>query len=566
MKKIYQYSLALLAVALTFVACSDDDDNYQWDSVSGQQVYFSNVMKTAFEISPSATSFEVPIYRVNDTEAVSVPLSITLPEGTIYSAPSSISFAAGQKVANIPFTYDPANIVYGNYEKIAIQIGDETYTTKYGNSSVNITAGVTDWGDWGKWNAAGTCTYMYNLYWSGDDPGLSFTARHNFITPNLYQFKVTGCYYNVELVLDYDEATGRVSAQPTNTGYHNTNYDEDVLVADYNYYFETVRGKTPGVDFEPVYGTFDKEQGIIEIPLVFYISLGYFGAGYEQIYIDGYSRADASCEIAYGGKLIDPSNTPFIVGNVTLGADVETANVALVPGELTQEAYDAIVAGTYENVQEITQSGDVKFDATDLADGKYTLVVVTFIGGEAKEYAEASFKYVAASADETWTPAFIGTYVYGAKSYTSDGSLFYDQVYTDEGLTLFQSDRTPNRYRIAPLWASEYGMDFLLNDEDGTIVVEEVETGHDSKYGMIYVTDIKTYGTADLPSYYENGVFYFNLAYHVPEGVFAYVQDTFTLTAKAAASKKASKRAAKGNKAIKERARLMKVCDKATLR
>jgi len=38
-----------------------------------------------------------------------------------------------------------------------------------------------------------------------------------------------------------------------------------------------------------------------------------------------------------------------------------------------------------------------------------------------------------------------------------------------------------------------------MND-DGTVVVEDVETGFvDEEWGMIYVTDIKTYGVADMP-------------------------------------------------------------------
>ena len=132
-------------------------------------------------------------------------------------------------------------------------------------------------------------------------------------------------------------------------------------------------------------------------------------------------------------------------------------------------------------------------------------------------------------------------------------SLFFDDVITDEGLVLYQSDSDATRFFIAPWCSSETGLVFTM-DDDGIIEVEGVETGFvEDEYGMICVTDFKTYGAADMPSYYENGTFYFYLAYHVPAGVFAYVLDIFTLTGKAeAAVMNAVKRAA-GKKNVAKR-------------
>jgi len=51
MKNLFKYSLVLLSVALGFVACNDDDDDYKPGvPTSTQQVFFSNAQKKSVEI------------------------------------------------------------------------------------------------------------------------------------------------------------------------------------------------------------------------------------------------------------------------------------------------------------------------------------------------------------------------------------------------------------------------------------------------------------------------------------------------------------------------------------
>ena len=50
-------------LSLFMTACSSDD--YDWATVTGNQVYFSSELDSIMEISTKATTFEVPISRVN---------------------------------------------------------------------------------------------------------------------------------------------------------------------------------------------------------------------------------------------------------------------------------------------------------------------------------------------------------------------------------------------------------------------------------------------------------------------------------------------------------------------
>lgn len=537
LNKIYLSLIAMLSLLMT--ACSSDD--YDWATVSGNQVYFSNELDSIIEISPKSTTFEVPISRVKTDEAITVPLKVEQESGSIFTVPSSVEFKAGEKVAKIEVSYNPAQITYGKYEKLTFSIADETYATDYGFGSFSFKAGATEWDDWKPFNSAGTATFKYSVFFNGDDTGLKFYVRHNTIETNEYQFRIDECLYGVSIVMDYDKNTGIVSLASQNTGYHHSNYNEDVYVCDFDAYCK-MRGQE---NTNKIYGSFDEENGIITLPLVYYISLGTFGNGYETIELDGYDRKDTSVSITYNGKYIDAKKNTSIVANVELGADVTSANVALVPGDLTQEIFNQIKDGTYENVKEITESGNVLFDAEGLEDGNYTLVAISYYNGEAQTYETASFKYEnGAAAAEQWNALYTGIYTYGAESLNQNGSTFYEGK--DE-VVLYQSEKDPSRYKVAPWAASDNneGLIFTMDDE-GNIVVDHCETGEVSQqYGTIWATDLVTYGAVaagnGMDSKYADGIFNFYLAYHVEAGTFSYELNTLQLTSKASAKAKGVK-------------------------
>ena len=422
--KINKLFIGMLGVvAMTFAACSSDDD-YEMATISGEQVYFSNTMEDVFEIDLNNSVTNLPVYRINSKGAYTAQIKVEQEEGSKFTIPTSVTFQDGETVAQLPISYTPSAIEPGSYETMTLTLTDEANLTPYGPSSYTCQLGAAAWSEWGDYEwatskgtvKAKTCTYTYNNYYAGDDVELPFQMRRNAVTPNLYQFKIgnpdipnKGWASGVTLILDYDSESGHVTCAPQFAA-NNSSYGT-VTVADSWYYWVTVRDTDLSKMSEDDYGHFDPEGGYIYIPMAWYVSAGTFGYNVETVTIDGYDRADLSVEAAYAGKFIDAQDNYSIVLNVALGADLSKAHVALVLGEPTEEDLAAITAGTYQPLQEITESGEVRFDASELEDGDYTIVVVPFVERDAQEPVYSTFTYVTA-AKETWTLVGTGDFTY----------------------------------------------------------------------------------------------------------------------------------------------------------
>lgn len=521
MKRINILSwMLLLLTAVTLTACDDDDDDYKKAEVSGAQVYFSTDLPAEQDVTKEATQKTINVSRVNTDGDLTVELEVTA-ESSNFTIPSTVSFSDGSANAPLTITYDPDAIDYGQFETITVKIKESDVTTPWGNSSYTFSIGIPEpWTEWEPFGA-GTCTWSYSQYFNGDDTGLAISYRENKVNVSQAQFMIENALYGVSVTIDYDKSTGTLKIPETFTGYVNSTYG-NIYLSD----LDTYAGNG-------AVGTFDAEQGILDLYVIYYCTEGYFKYGHEYVYVDGYDRKDVTTEISYAGKFLDSKDNPSIVANVTLGADVESGKVALVPGELTQETFDQILAGTYQPLYDVTQSGEVKIDASDLEDGDYTLVLVSYIGSEAQDYATASFSYSASSAKETWTDIQTGTYTY---------SVFFgsaDDPQEDTGLVLSQSNDNPKRFKISH-WG--YDVDFIFTmEDDGSIMVADQETGYvHSQYGMVMVDDLVDYtvGTQYGQSSYDaaTGTFNFALAYYIPGengGVLSYGTETFRITANA---------------------------------
>lgn len=545
--KLNKLFIGLAALAtLAFTACSDDDD-YERARVEGKQVYFANEIGQTINVSKEASSVTVSLCRVATDGDLTVNLT-TECDNSVWKVPSSVTFQDGDTVTPVVITYDPNAIEYAQFDSIRISIADASYTTPYGLSYFEGVIGAPEpWSDPESYNSAGTCTYTYSQFFTGDDEGLSFLISTNSVT-GMQRITIPNWGYDVTLTLDYNPETGEVSVDPQYIGYdYSDSYP--VYITDFKtYYALRDWGETDEV------GSFDSETGTISIPVVYYCDLCYFGAGYEYIYLDGFTRTDGSVSVVYSGRFFDTKDNPYICGDVTLGADVTKANVALVTAEeigdeAQQEAVLAqIVSGEYSPLQEVTASGEVRFDATELADGTYYIIAVSFVGEEEQETASAKVTYAASAEKETYVDLHTGNYIY---------TLFFgseDDPQTDEGLVLSQCEQNSNKYKISH-WGYDVDFTFTLN-EDGTVSVPEQETGYEhSSYGMVMVCDYNTYaGSTDYPCYYdsETGTFTFCLVYYVEAVYLAYGYETFQITDQAVKARvDAAQRKAMGKKGMK---------------
>ena len=493
--KLNKIFLGLLGVAAFTLASCSEEDSYERATVSGPQVFFSDTTPTAFEISPDATTFDVPISRADASGALTVNLSSTT-QNSMYSIPSSVSFNAGEKTTNIPVSYDPANIEYGRYDTLTVKIADDAQATSWGVQELVFTAGVTDWGPWQKWNSAGTADYTYVNFWSGDDLDLPFVYRHNMIKTNLYQFKISNWGYGVDLVFDYDDVTGHVTCATQWTGYDHSSYGY-VYCSDLSTY-AVIRGWDIEDDF---YGTFDKEQGIITVPLVYHVDAGYFGYDPEYLYIDGYVRADYSSALSYAGTFTDVAGSVFAVGNLTLGADATDVKAVVIEAEADADLVgEALAAGELEGTD--VEGGMIYVPIPENKTGKLQIVTAVVVDGEAKSIASAGFEYYGGGANP-WQSLGIGYY-------TDD---FVVSLYTEEGMSytyeveIQESTDVPGLYRLVNAYApvaEGFGVEggnqnIEINAEDPEAVyVDDQFTGLDFGQGPI---SIQSWGSYYMQKY-----------------------------------------------------------------
>lgn len=544
-------ALFVLPILAGLSSCSEKEAEYSAaEKLTNAQVYFSNETASQIEVKKQESSVSIPVMRINTAGALEVPITAKI-ENAAYAIPSKVTFADGQNTANLVITYNPDNLEYGQEDALTLQIGDSAYTTVYGLSTFAGSLYVAEpWSEWELYNSAGTCTFIYSQFLAGPEEGLGFYVRRNTITPSKMQFMVENCLYGINLILDYDAETGHVTCAPQYVGYTHSTYGQVFVTDDANYWINVRNLPDTKVD----YGTFDEETGVLEPCLVYYVPQGFFGDGYETIMLDGYNRMDFSVFMDYQGILRTPSNDFLAQADVELGSDVVKANVSVIPGELDQATFSAMLLGTYEayvDSTEITESKTVHLNMNGAPNGEYTLVAITYDkDGEPQDNAYVSFKYETGDV-ETWSDKYIGTYTYSLFWVADEEGNPLDV----EGLVLQQSDKDPNRYQILD-WGNNGEPFVFAFQEDGSIIVEDQPIGYThSSYGDVYVDDLVDYtGKTDYgQSHYdaESGTFYFAIVYYVEAGALKYGTETFTITDEATKARLAAaqKRAmAKGNK------------------
>lgn len=342
------------------------------------------------------------------------------------------------------------------------------------------------------------------------------------------------------------------------TGYYHTSYGAEVWALHPSRF--TSMANTDFWTYNAVLKYQDDGTPAIVQLAPYYYMFGVGGWNYTQydgvitIVFPGVATYDYSAEVEYAGLYTDVTDQQFVLANVSLGPDVDHAWVTVVPGKDNVEgAYVMINDGTiteydpeadYDGTLKyvvVTEDGQVQIPMVPGSEsGKYSIVIFTFdaegnVIDAYQEYNYVTFNYTGSGeAPETWEAAFVGDYVYNLVFTNEDGS-----PYNDEGLTLYQSSK--ERYKIEH-WGYDVDLFFTMAD-DGELTIEEQETGATyGSYGPIYVSTYNDYLGEDYDpetqkSYYADGVFHFNVIYHVAAGYLEgwYGEETFTLTGRAEA-------------------------------
>lgn len=547
--KLFLGLFALLTLA--FTGCKDGgDDSYDWATVSGNQVYFSNELAGTQSVSVSTSSINIPIRRNLTTEAITVPLTVTKGAGSKYTIPTSVSFNEGQAEAMIPVSYDPNNVVYGEYEDVTIAIGDENYTTPYGLSTYSFQIGATAWVDYG------TALYredMVTHWFSVENHIYEVPIQKNVVEEGYYRLvNPYGKFYKYNEPGDYDEKTDSyltinatdpdhvyVELSPTTMNWGYGTFSMQSYISYYldggSYTVEDLIQLRPNWFGTLKDGVITMPAGTMLISMSDYQEGGWYVAndnGLFAIALPGAVIADYSVEFAFVGRFTDADDVDYAEILITLGEDVAEAKYAWVTDDTEEEIYNDIVnGGSYPTISE---SGNVRIPYGET--GTYTLMVVLYNAkGEVVgvEYYDVDLKSSKDGAP-AWTDLYTGVMTYNE---------FWNDANPDEAV-LSRSEEDPDMYRILPYFMNtKDGLVFHWDRENNVITFDEVQTGFaDPNYGMVYVCDAPTYNSesfpfADYPSYYdsEEGVFHFATYQYVDAGSWGYKgEETFELTGEAA--------------------------------
>lgn len=556
MKKIFQYSLALMVIALAFTACSDSDD-YTPGTVSGPQVFFDKSVPTQVNLSNTGNSFTVPVSRYVTEGALTVPIELT-DTNNLFKAPASVQFAAGEATADLVISYDPAQFEFNDYKSITLKIDDQ-YSTPYGVSVLNLKAGVPL-----TWKSLGKCTFVDDWFGAYTNPVIEVCEQN----PNQYRIAKPFLDYggddyftmDAEQMDDYFTFTvmqpgetlagqtitksGLVYFPTYTTGAIHPSYADDVICMLHASAYSSQREESFWV-----YSHVDQYQADGVTPAVVKIAASYYmfnygGWNYTQrenpyttIYFPGYEPLDYAVEVEYLGAFVNPDGDIFANASITMGEDVEEVKYALVAGRDVSAAVNGIIDGSIES-ETLSKSGQVQIPC-DLT-GKLSIVAVSYAGGEPQDYGSATFDFNI-GAGETWDEVGAGDFTYTIFFNNDDGS-----PYVDEGLTVSKSSAS-DTYKVSH-WGYDVDFFFTWDKNTNKCFVDEQFSGYThSSYGDVYVMEADAYnpewGLGD--SYYDPSTqtFHFNLVYFVSAGYFGYGEEPFAVqwTTGAKASKAAKK-------------------------
>ena len=543
--KLNKLFLGLLGLtAMVMSSCSDKDD-YQWATASGEQVYFSKDLPATQEISFDASSFTIPVSRVNTSSSITVPISIES-DDNFFSAPSSISFAAGEATTNLTISYDPDSLEYDVYKNAKVTIGKE-YSTPYGNETYSFKGGIAS-----PYVSIGKGTFTDNFWF---EASATVTIMRNTQNPNEFRImdpfpglaKAAGASLDgnqdpyIQLTLLQPGETYRgvditksdlVGYGLINTGYYHSTYDADVLMV-YPGMFTSLRDEAVYAFNKVVEWQENGLPGRIQLAPYYYMDGvgGWNNTTSDDIVIidfPGYNPKDLSVEMDYLGVLTDSEGNAAAAVNLAFGADVADARATVVADDADIDAVaDAIANGDESVVVTPVTEGYNFVPIGEDHTGKLKVVVVVLDEGAVKEIASYGFEYYGGAASP-WEVAGYGDYIY---------SVFFgteEEPEVDPGLEL-QYNAEEDIYRITH-WGFNVDFSFMLDKETNKVMVPAQFTGYThSSYGDVFVGEANEVGKEEWgapDSFYdpETLTFNFSVAYFVSAGYFGYGVETFKLT------------------------------------
>lgn len=371
---------ALVASLALFAACSDDLTYTPGEQPTGEGVYFSNELASTIELQENDNSVTIPVSRSNADAAFTAALEISTEYGSVFNIPSSVTFAAGQKTADVKITFDFADIVTDTNYGIKLSLVDPSVGTPYGSVAYTFTILYSPW------EVLGMGLYtddMMTTVYKIDPFEFPVEVQESKTTPGKYRIKnpyhqdspffaeysfeeSTGATEDYFIVIDAtDPEEVLIPQQPLGVtvnvgGYGKIGIGTVVAGAMAN-----------GIIRFPAKGlAFVKEAGAV------YANLN----GAFKLALPG-AAEPAKVNVAYNGQFMSPAGLHSAMLGFSFDPTAASCKYAVVAGNILkdetklQQTISGINDGSIES-ETLTAGGDVKYPVT--VAGAYTVVAVAY--------------------------------------------------------------------------------------------------------------------------------------------------------------------------------------------
>lgn len=475
MNKLYKLFTATMVVATVagFASCSDDDDYVPAVMPGNAQVYFSNAQESTVNIVEDQTEFDVLVLRQDTEGELTVNIQANDPSG-IFTIPSTVTFADTEATANLHITYDFADIEGNVRYPISLKI-DEKDATLYGDASTSFVV------LYAPWKSIGECKYTDGLIsslYNADPLTYLVEVEESMTQPGLYRVvNPYGADYPYNEPGDYD---------PDNNYYLTINATDPTKVyleesptgcnwGNGEFIFYSIAGlrlaQGNPAAAEGYYGTV--KDGVITFPKG--SLLGAMGTdgwytcnanGKFKLVLPGGVDGDYSVSAPLAGIIDYVGGVKKAVVEVTMGKDVKTVKVAVVPGADTDAVVEGIESESLEGVVTLGYSETAQTaDFTLGEEGTYSIVAVAYDkeGGAQETYTTLISYYD----NDNWTTLGDGEYADGLLLPRLEG---FEP--TSWEATIQQHKDKSGLYRVLqPYWPFD-------DVADGALVIDATDPDH----------------------------------------------------------------------------------------
>lgn len=520
MKNIGKYIgvISTVVFSVLMFSCTEKVEYSQAEKLTGAQVYFSSLTPSQIDLDREATSYSIKLMRGNTDGNLTVELKVES-ETDKLDIPTSVEFQDGENVANVNVTYSLDELGYDNYYKVKIALTDDTYTTPYGPSSLDLSLGIP-----APWVTLGKATYQDDVLLSIfglETKPYKLDIQQNGVQKN--QFRLVNPFGK-----DYPMFSAIEGQYDTSKNYYmefSVSEDNKVIIKQGELGVSVEQGTIGIATLKE--GSMTKDS-IITFPvngLAFTINGELWNyvntSGNFKLAFPSTELSDYTLGVSYAGKYTTPAGvTEGVIAELSkVGEDIDNVSLAVIEGNDEVIDTTAVLKQAMEvsfNSDNLPASFVIPFK--DKTTGFYTIVAIAQAGDKVCSLATSVFKYNE-DVKEVWIDKYKGTYNY---AFLTDQE---NNPAVEENLIISQNQENPSLWRISGSEAMD-DFTFIYNEDDNQIYVNESTL----LGGTLYVTNSVDDEGLPIAGNKSGDTYTFKVNYYDPYANYGDYEETFVIT------------------------------------